>query len=186
LQSLETDRLLLRRWNAGDVEAFAALNADPAVMKNFPRMLNLDETKGFIASAEAHFEREGFGLWATELKENGDFIGFIGISIPRFNAPFMPCVEIGWRLAHKYWGYGYAPEGAIEVLNDAFGRLKLRHIVSFTATVNSNSIRVMQKIGMTRDPEEDFDHPNLPDGHRLQRHVLYRLNASEWTGLRNI
>lgn len=177
---LETNRLRLRRWKASDVEPFAALNADPIVMKNFPSPLSLDQTKSFIGAVEAHFEFENFGLWATELKDGGDFIGFVGLSIPRFSAPFMPCVEIGWRLAHKYWGQGYAPEAAREVLRDGFERVKLLEIVSFTATSNVNSMRVMEKIGMKHNPAEDFDHPNVADGHHLKRHVLYRLTVDEW------
>ncbi len=180
IQSLSTERLLLRRWTAADVAPFAALNADPVVMERFPSTLTLDQTKSFVAAAEAHFESEGFGLWAAELIATGDMIGFIGLSIPRFEAHFTPCVEIGWRLAHKYWGQGYAPEGAYEVLNDAFTRLNLKQVVSFTSTLNSNSIRVMEKIGMKRDPSEDFDHPRLEEGHHLRRHVLYRINSSDF------
>lgn len=149
-------------------------------MQHFPGPLTVDQTKSFIAAAEAHFDRESFGLWATELKDSGEFIGFVGLSIPRFSAPFMPCVEIGWRLAHKHWGRGYAPEAAIEVLRDGFERVKLLEIVSFTATPNVNSMRVMEKIGMKHNAAEDFDHPFIPDGDRLKRHVLYRLTRDEW------
>jgi RimJ/RimL family protein N-acetyltransferase len=178
--SLRTKRLILRRWMAKDIEPFAAINADPEVMRHFPSTLTLDQTKSFVAAVEAHFENEGFGLWATDLVETGEMIGFVGLSIPRFEAHFTPCVEIGWRLAHKHWGCGYAPEAAHEVLNDAFNRLKLEEIVSLTATVNSNSMRVMEKIGMKRDPADDFDHPRLDEGHHLRRHVLYRINASDF------
>lgn len=167
----------MRRWTAQDIIPFAALNADPKVMECFPAPLTLDQTKSFVAAAEAHFDREGFGLWATELIDTGEMIGFIGLSIPTFQAHFTPCVEIGWRLAHNFWGRGYAPEGAKEVLSDAFTRLKLAQIVSFTSILNTNSIRVMEKIGMTRDPSEDFDHPRVEEGHRLRRHVLYRIGA---------
>lgn len=178
--SLETNRLRLRRWCARDVEPFAALNADPNVMRHFPAPLTLDQTKNFIAAVEAHFEFEDFGLFATELKETGEMIGFVGLSIPRFRAHFMPCVEIGWRLAHKHWGNGYAPEAAEEVLRDAFERVKLENLVSFTATSNTNSMRVMEKIGMVRDPAEDFEHPSLEEDHPLRRHVLYRLSREQW------
>ncbi len=172
--------MVLRRWTAADLAPFAALNADPVVMEFFPAPLTLDQTKLFIAGAEAHFEREGFGLWATELIETGEMIGFVGFSIPRFEAAFTPCVEIGWRLAHKFWGQGYAPEGALEVLNQAFTRLDLDEIVSFTSILNLNSMRVMDKIGMKRDVAEDFEHPRVDEGHRLRRHVLYRLNKSQF------
>lgn len=177
---LKTKRLILRRWTAADLEPLAALNADPEVMRHFPSTLTIDQSKSFIAAVEAHFDREGFGLWATELAETGEMIGFVGLSKPRFFAPFTPCVEIGWRLAKKYWGRGYAPEGALEVLKDAFGNLNLDEVVSFTATTNSNSIRVMEKIAMKRNPAEDFDHPSLEAGHRLRRHVLYRLGKQDW------
>lgn len=178
--NLETKRLRLRRWKAADVKPFAALNACPNVMRHFPAPLTLDQTKEFIAAAEAHFSRENFGLWATERKDTGEFIGFVGLSIPRFSAPFMPCVEIGWRLAHKHWGQGFAPEAAIEVLRDGFERVKLLEIVSFTATPNVNSMRVMQKIGMRHSASEDFDHPRVADDSPLKRHVLYRLTKDEW------
>jgi RimJ/RimL family protein N-acetyltransferase len=177
---LETNRLRLRRWTSNDLEPFAALNADPEVMRHFPATLSLDQTKSFIAAVEAHFEREDFGLWATDLKETGEMIGFVGLSIPRFAADFMPCVEIGWRLSKKHWGFGYAPEAAREVLRYGFEHVKLDDVVSFTATTNLKSIRVMEKIGMRRDPAEDFDHPNLEAGHRLRRHVLYRLSREDW------
>lgn len=184
--SLRTKRLILRRWTANDIAPFAALNADPVVMERFPSTLTLDQTKSFVAAAEAHFEREGFGLWAAELIETGEMIGFVGLSIPKFEAHFTPCVEIGWRLAHKHWGQGFAPEGAHEVLNDGFTRLKLEQIVSFTSTLNSNSIRVMEKIGMKRDPSEDFDHPRVEEGHHLRRHVLYRIKSSDFLRTRQI
>lgn len=172
---LKTKRLILRRWKTSDVEPFFALNSDPEVMRHFPSILSIDQTKSFIAAAEAHFDREDFGLWALELAETNEFIGFTGLSIPKFTSHFTPCVEVGWRLAHKFWGNGYAPEAAREALRDGFERMGLPEIVSFTATVNTNSIRVMEKLNMKRDPAEDFDHPNVAEGHHLRRHVLYRL-----------
>ncbi|MBX9669497.1 MAG: GNAT family N-acetyltransferase [Candidatus Obscuribacterales bacterium] len=173
IAGLETERLLLRRWRLSDAIPFATLNADPAVMRYFPRPLSTDESKSFIAGTEAHFEREGFGLWAVELRETGEFIGFVGLSIPRFQAHFTPCVEIGWRLAPVHWGKGYAPEGAIEVLRDAFLRVKLPEVVSFTASSNQKSIRVMEKIGMSHSGV--FGHPLVAQDHELFEHVLYRI-----------
>lgn len=122
---------------------------------------------------EAHFQEHGFGLWAVEIPGVATFAGFVGLSVPRFEAHFTPCVEIGWRLAAPYWGRGYATEGARAALEFGFDHLHLDQIVSFTVPDNVRSRRVMEKIGMTHDPADDFDHPNLPEGHRLRRHVLY-------------
>ena len=171
---LDTDRLLLRRWKDSDLPVFTALNSDPRVMKYFPAPLSLEETQRFVQANEESFFRRNFGLWAAELKETGRFIGFVGISVPSFKAPFMPCVEIGWRLSYDYWGKGLATEGAKRVLELAFGELKLPEVVSFTTLGNLSSRRVMEKIGMIRDPREDFLHPRL-EGHPLAPHVLYRL-----------
>jgi RimJ/RimL family protein N-acetyltransferase len=173
---LRTDRLLLRRWQFADRAPFAAINRDPAVMEHFPKLLNPVESNRIIDRVEAHFEQHGFGLWATELRGAGEFIGFIGLSIPRFEAPFMPCVEIGWRLASAYWGKGLATEGAKAVVCQAFEFLKLPELVSFTVPANTRSRRVMEKLGMTHDSSDDFDHPNLALDHSFRRHVLYRLN----------
>ncbi len=179
-RTLETERLLLRRWRAGDREPFAGINRDPAVMEYFPASLSRDASDNMADRIEAHFDRHGFGLWAAELRENEEFIGFIGLSVPRFEAAFTPCVEIGWRLASIHWGHGLATEGARAVVRCAFEDLKLPSLVSFTVPANVRSRRVMEKIGMTHNPADDFDHPNLPDGHRLRKHVLYRLSRKEW------
>ncbi|MFY9688411.1 MAG: GNAT family N-acetyltransferase [Candidatus Acidiferrales bacterium] len=172
---LETRRLLLRRWRDSDREPFAALNSDPRVRQFFPSLLSRAESDSLVDSIEAHFDKHGFGLFATELCPEGSFIGFIGLSIPDFDAPFMPCVEIGWRLAAEYWNQGLATEGAQAVLAYAFDSLHLDEVVSFAVPSNFASRRVMEKIGMTRSPEDDFDHPRLPEGHPLRRHVLYRI-----------
>ena len=176
--TLTTERLILRQWRAADREPFAALNADPRVMEFFPACLDRAESDASADRIEAHFARHGFGLWAVELPAVAPFIGFIGLSVPRFQAHFTPCVEIGWRLAHPYWGKGYASEGGKCVLAHAFDQLQLNEIVSFTAQVNFRSRAVMERIGMRRDQSGDFDHPALPDGHRLRPHVLYRVSAS--------
>lgn len=174
LNELESPRLLLRRWRPEDVAPFSHLCADSRVMEYFPSTLTAEECELLIARIEAGFERHGFGAWACELKENGAFIGFVGLSVPTFHAPFMPCVEIGWRIAHAHWGQGLAPEAAQVVLDAAFGVLGLPEVVSFTAVQHYRSRRVMEKIGMTHDPSGDFDHPSLPSDHPLCRHVLYR------------
>ena len=174
MPDLTTDRLLLRQWRDTDREPFAALNADPAVMEHFPRLVTREESDALIDRAAASIADHGWGLWAVEVRETGEFIGFTGLSIPSFEAPFLPGVEIGWRLAKGAWGNGYATEAALAALDFGFGPAGLTEILSFTATTNLPSQRVMQKIGMTH--AEDFDHPRLPAGHRLQRHVLYRIS----------
>jgi RimJ/RimL family protein N-acetyltransferase len=167
---LQTERLILRRWRTGDRQPFAALNADARVMEYFPRLLSLQESDALVSRIDEHFERHGFGLWAVEIPGVVDFAGFAGLSIPRFVAPFTPCVEIGWRLATECWGHGFATEAARAALAFGFGELGLREIVSFTVPQNLRSRRVMEKIGMTYDPADDFDHPGVGT-----RHVLYRL-----------
>lgn len=179
MNTLRTERLLLRRWREEDGEPFAAMNADPRVMEFFPAVRTREESLASMAGIEAHFEKNGFGLYAVEVPDVAPFIGLIGLGIPGFESAFTPCVEIGWRLAAEHWGQGYATEGARACLELGFGELGLEEIVSFTATQNLPSRRVMEKLGMTHDPREDFDHPNLePDCHVL-RHVLYRIRASD-------
>jgi RimJ/RimL family protein N-acetyltransferase len=177
---LRTERLVLRRWREGDREPFARMNADPRVMEFFPEMLSRDESDALVDRAIAHFAGHGFGPWAAELRETGAFIGFVGLSVPRFEAAFTPCVEIGWRLATEHWGSGLATEGARTVVERAFGELGIAEIVSFTSEGNVRSRRVMEKLGMPRDPDDDFDHPSIAEGHRLRRHVLYRLRRENW------
>jgi len=172
---LKTDRLLLRRWRDSDRLPFQQMNADPRVMEFFPASLSLAESDALVDRAQAHFDRHGFGPFAVELLETQSFIGFIGLSIPNFDAPFMPAVEIGWRLAFDCWNRGLATEGARSVIRFAFEDLGLDGPVSFTVPENLRSRRVMEKLGMTHDPRDDFDHPRLPEGHQMRRHVLYRL-----------
>ena len=174
---LRTNRLILRRWRDADRVPFRNLNADPRVMEFFPALLTAEESDQAIARIERHFDLHGFSLYAAELIEAQTFIGFIGVSIPMFDAPFMPAEEIGWRLAFDYWGRGLATEGARAVVRHAFDELKLASLVSFTVPANLRSRSVMENIGMVHDPAGDFDHPRLPQGHPLRRHVLYRLHA---------
>jgi RimJ/RimL family protein N-acetyltransferase len=172
---IRTDRLRLRCWLPADREPFAALNADPAVMEHFPAVLSRDESDALAARIEERFDERGFGQWAVEVPGVTSFAGFIGLAEPRFEAHFTPCVEIGWRLARECWGRGYATEGARAALSFGFNELGLAEIVSFTVPANMRSRRVMEKIGMTHTPADDFDHPLLPEGHPLRRHVLYRI-----------
>ncbi len=147
-------------------------------MEFFPKRLTREESDAMIDRIEDHFRSKGFGLYAAELRDDGRFIGYIGLHTPTFEAHFTPCVEIGWRLASDVWGQGLATEGARAVVRHAFEKLKLNEIVSFTVPANQRSVRVMDKIGMTRDAADDFEHPSLPAGHPLRRHVLYRLRNS--------
>ena len=174
---IETERLRLRHWRDADREPFAQMNADPRVMQFIPRCLSRVESDALAGRIESKIEERGFGLYAAELRESSAFIGFIGLSVPGFQAHFTPCVEIGWRIAAEHWNRGLATEGARAVVCHAFDELHLASLVSFTAAQNLPSRRVMEKIGMTHDPSDDFDHPNLPEGHWLRRHVLYRREA---------
>ena len=178
--NLQTERLLLRRWKDSDLDAYAAMNADPAVMEHFPKVSTYDETKASMERIENSFEQRSYGLWAVELISSKEFIGFAGLWSPTFEAHFTPCVEIGWRLAHKHWGKGYAPEAARAILKDGFERLGLEEIVAMTAFPNKNSVRVMEKLGMTFDPSDNFIHPVVADDPRLRDHVLYRIKKSDW------
>jgi RimJ/RimL family protein N-acetyltransferase len=150
------------------------MNSDPEVMKYFPSVLSREESDALADRIEAHFVTHGFGLWALEIPDLSRFAGIAGLLVPTFEAKFTPCVEIGWRLARAYWGYGYATEAASATLAFGFDELGLEQIVSFTVPGNARSRRVMEKLGMTHDPNDDFEHPSLPEGHALRRHVLYR------------
>lgn len=177
---LITDRLVLRRWRDGDREAFARLNADPQVMEHFPSPLTRAESDAFVDRIELAFEHDGYGLWAIEVPGRFEFIGYAGLAVPRFEAHFTPAVEIGWRLDKPYWGQGFATEAARAAITDGFERVGLDEMVSFTVPANVRSRRVMERLGMKHDPADDFDHPLLPPGHRVRRHVLYRLNRTDW------
>jgi RimJ/RimL family protein N-acetyltransferase len=171
---LRTERLLLRRWRETDRLPFQRINADPRVMEFFPEPLTAEISDALFDRAQEHFNQRGFGPFAVELLDTRSFIGFIGLSVPKFEAHFTPAVEIGWRLAFEHWGKGLATEGAGAVLAFGFEAFGMDQIVSFTVPPNLRSRRVMEKIGMTYDPRDDFDHPGLPEYHPLRRHVLYR------------
>ncbi|WP_433295512.1 GNAT family N-acetyltransferase [Actinoplanes sp. CA-030573] len=175
--SLTTDRLILRQWRAADREPFAELNADPVVMRHFPATLARADSDAFADRIEAGIIERGWGLWAVEIKSSGAFAGFIGLQPLRPELPFAPGVEIGWRLGASFHRRGYATEGARRVVLYAFETLGLPEIVSFTTAGNAESRHVMEKLGMTRDPAEDFDHPAVPADWPGRRHVLYRLAA---------
>lgn len=172
---LTTERLLLRRWKLSDREPFAAINADPKAMQYFPEVLSREESDQLIERIETHFDNHGFGLFAAELLAEKQLIGFIGLHVSTFQAHFTPAIEIGWRLDPAHWNKGLATEGSKEIIRLAFDRHKLDELVSFTVPENVATRQVMEKLGMTHDPKDDFDHPRLPEGHRLRHHVLYRL-----------
>lgn len=180
MPELVTPRLVLRNWRDDDLPEFAAMNADPRVMAYFPRTYDRAESDGLVARIHEHMARRGFGLWAVEAPGTAPFIGFTGLWTPDFEAPFTPCVEIGWRLARRFWGRGYATEAAHESLRFGFEMLRREEIVSYAVTANARSRRVMERIHMARDPAGDFDHPKLPEGSPLRRHVLYRLSRADW------
>ncbi len=154
------------------------MNADPRVMEFLPQILTPAESDAMVARIHRHFDQHGFGLWAVEVLDVAPFIGFAGLSVPSFEAHFTPCVEVGWRLAYEHWGKGYATEAAEAALSVGFVQLQIEQIVSFTVKNNYRSRRVMERIGMTHSADDDFCHPNLPVGHRLRPHVLYRLPLS--------
>lgn len=176
---IETPRLILRQWRDSDREPYAALNADPAVMEFFPAPQDRAASDAMIDAWREQLDARGWSNWAVEARASGDFVGFIGLTVPRRVLPFSPCVEIGWRLARAHWGQGYATEGACAALRAGFERAGLAEVVSFTALLNLRSRAVMRRIGM-RDTGEDFEHPALPPGHRLRPHCLYRITRAEW------
>ena len=176
---IRTQRLLLRRWRENDQAAFAEMNADPRVMEHFPGLLSVEDSQAMVERIQSQFDEHGFGVWAVEIPGVVPFAGFVGLMIPRFDAHFTPCIEIGWRLIADVWGHGYAPEGAQAALDFAFEQLNVDEVISMTAVGNLKSRRVMEKIGMSHTPDDDFDHPLVPAQHRLCRHVLYRLKLED-------
>lgn len=171
---LTTPRLGLRRWQPADLGPFAEMNADPAVREFFPNLMTREQTAESIRRIETHFDQHGYGFYALDVLETGEFIGFTGlVYLDSFEAWFVPCVEIGWRLRRDAWGRGYAPEAAQACLTYAWNILKLPRVYAYTAESNAKSRRVMQKIGMTLSGQ--FDHPTIEAGHPLQRHVVYEI-----------
>jgi len=170
---ITTDRLILRQWRDSDLDPWAALNADPEVMRHFPAVHTRLESDAMAAGNRDYIDQHGFGLWAVELRSDGQFLGFVGLKgLPEAN-PLAPAVEAGWRLASQAWGRGYATEAATAAMADGFERLGLERIVAFTARQNLPSQAVMGRLGMTRRDDLDFDHPALPAGHRLSRHLVW-------------
>ena len=172
---LQGDRVLLREWAPHDLQAFAALNADPRVMEHFPSPLTRAQSDAFVREQIVpQFAELGFGLWAVEVPEVAPFVGYVGLLVHTFEAAFTPCVEIGWRLAFPYWGNGYATEAARVAIAFGFEEKGFDEIVSFTVPANRRSLAVMERLGMSNVGE--FEHPKLPVGHGLRRQVLYSLS----------
>lgn len=174
----ETQRLILREWTSEDFPGFVRMNADPLIMEYLPRVLDEEGSHRLMNRFMKHFKKFGYGLYALQDKESGEFVGFTGLNNVEFEASFTPAVEIAWRLDYKYWGQGYATEAARAVLERGHNTVGLKEIVSFTVHDNARSIGVMEKIGMVRDLDGDFDYPTLRKGHPLGRFVLYRSGKS--------
>jgi RimJ/RimL family protein N-acetyltransferase len=171
------ERIILRQWQDADLEPYAAMNCDPEVMRFFPSLLSREQSHESLLRQQDLIRRRGWGLWVVEV--DARFAGFTGLAVPSFQASFMPCVEIGWRLAREYWGRGIAYRAALQALHYGFRVLKLPEIVSFTAEVNDRSRRLMERLEFVHNPAGDFDHPSIPEGHQLRHHVLYR--KKPWT-----
>ena len=179
LIEFDTERLRLRQWCAADREPFAALNDDPKVMQFYPALLTRSESDTMANRCQTLIAERGWGFWAVETNIIREFVGFVGLHIPVPGLPFSPCVEIGWRLAVKHWGNGFATEAARGALHIGFERLGFPEIVSFTSVGNARSRAVMERLGM-REGEETFEHPNVPVGSALRKHCLYRLSRERW------
>lgn len=178
--SLETPRIYLREWQDDDLPHFARVNADPLVMEYMPRVLPPEDSDKLVKRFQRHFKKHGYGMYALERKEDGAFMGTVGLNHVEFKAPFTPAVEVAWRLDYGFWGQGYATEAARAVLGAAFDDLKLKDVVAFTVHDNERSTHVMEKLGMARDVGGDFDYPGLIKGHPLGQFVLYRLAKSDF------
>ncbi|MGV8838685.1 MAG: GNAT family N-acetyltransferase [Bauldia sp.] len=181
MSTIETERLLLRLWRDADRAPFAAINADPAVMRYFPSVLAREASDALVDRFVREWDAAGRSFHAVEEKTTGRFIGFVGVA---GLTPALPIqgMQVGWRLASDVWGRGYAPEAAAAAMDDAFADLALPEILSYAVAANAPSRRVMEKLGLRRDPGLDFEHPELPEGHTLRPHVVYRIGRSAWRG----
>ncbi len=186
---LLSPRLILRHWTHEDQRPFALMNSDPEVMRYFPSRLSADQSDLYAEMMQLGLEERNFGFWAIELRSEdqtgGPFIGCAGLSVPQWNSPFMPCIDIGWRLSRDYWGMGYASEAAHRILDYSFNELDIDEVLSFASVLNVRSIAVMELLGMTRNPDDDFCHPMFDSDSDLSRHVLYRMPKQLWTSLQS-
>ena len=180
MAELRTERLLLRQWRDEDLGPFAELNGDPETMRYFLAPPSRGESDALAELARRHIDNEGWGLWAVEVVGGPSFIGFVGLARPSFEEHFTPAVEVGWRLGREHWGRGYATEAGRAALAYGFEELGFAEIVSFTSELNTPSRRVMERLEMSHDPADDFEHPRIPEGNPLRLHVLYRLSRDAW------
>lgn len=183
--AIETPRLILRQWRDADLDTWAEMNADPRVMEFFTGLLDRASSDEVASKMRARIDRDGYGLWAVEIKETGSFAGLIGLNEMAADIPVTPKREVGWRLAFDAWGHGYATEGARAALRFAFDKLGWPEVVAVTAVINKRSQRVMERLGMIRDPAADFEHPRVPEGNPLRRHVLFRIHRERVGGAVN-
>ncbi len=179
INTIETERLYLRQWQASDFAPFAKMNANPKVMEYFPKLLTTSMSNAIAKKCQSLINDNGWGFWAVNLKETDTFIGMVGLNNANADMPFSPAVEIAWRLDNDYWGLGYATEAARASLNFAFVELGIEEVVSFTAVINKRSQLVMERLSMT-NTQEDFFHPMLESNHRLAEHVLYKITRQQW------
>jgi len=176
---LETKRLILRQWQDSDFQAFSEINADPDVMAFYPSIMSEAESNKMAAKLQGLIDEWSWGFWAVELKQENEFIGFVGLHRPSHDLPCTPCVEIGWRLSKKHWGKGYATEAAKESLRFAFEYLALNEVYSFASVLNDKSWAVMERLNM-ENTGQNFEHPIIPEGHALREHVLYKITKEQW------
>lgn len=179
---LRTERLLMRGFRRSDLEPFGEMNADPVVMEHFARPMTRQDTEAFVDRIMGHWQERGWGLWALERSDTGEFIGFAGLWPVRFESAFEPKVEVGWRLAAAHWGHGFATEAARAALGFAFDTLGWQEVTSFTAVGNLRSQAVMERLGMRREARWDFEHPSVPVGHPVRPHVFYRISRADLDG----
>jgi len=181
---LRSLRLILRHWAPDDRRPFALMNSDPEVMRYIPSLLSADQSDLYAETMQLGLEERDYGFWAVELRSakgtQGPFIGCVGLSVPHWNAAFTPCMDIGWRLGRDYWGMGYASEAARRVLDYSFNQLDLDELLCFASVKNLRSIAVMERLGMVRNAEDDFDHPMIDPDSDLRRHALYRMSRQRW------
>ena len=179
MEPITTERLILRSWKDSDYLPFFRINSDPDVMEYFPVLLSHKESDEMATEIQHRINKNGWGFWAVEEKKSKMFIGFVGLNQPTYELPFNPCVEIGWRLSRKFWGYGYATEAANSTMEYAFDILSLNEVVAFTPVSNKRSRAVMERLGMTNSCK-NFNHPKVPNNSTLKEHVLYKITREQW------
>lgn len=178
--NIETARLILRPWTGEDRRPFAEMSADPTVMEHLLPLAGREGSDGWIDRQMAHLAEQGFCFWALEAKEGGAFVGAAGLLRVGYEAHFTPAVEVGWRVPRAFWGRGYAPEAAAASIRFGFEAVGVPEIVANTVPQNASSRRVMEKLGMSHDAMDSFDHPRVAEGHPLRHQVLYRLPRDRW------